>query len=220
MQYLKLLILTFVVFITGLISYLYFVPIPRQSDYFSINLSEQQVRGINDTERFNIQVNWNKKLRSGEPGYLELVICRDKSSQSTLNQSKKPSVTLLKDVFYDNLIIETKLEMPGLKINPGENYVESYSDSCNKVQWQIVAQEEGTYEGKVWLYFVIPQKGEKEFEKIPVLARDLEINNTLPLGFSRIVALVICGTGILLIIILSKNYIYQMINKFINAIGK
>ena len=70
------------------------------------------------------------------------------------------------------------------------------------------AYEEGMYNGKVWLYFVVPQEGDKAFEKIPVLARDLEINSYLHrLGFSRKVAFIICGIGIVLIVIvLVKKY--------------
>ena len=220
MQYLHKFILALVILITGFIAYLYFLPIPAETDYFSIYLGKQQVKGINNTEKFDIQVDWNEKIRPGESGYIELIICHDKSNQNNLNQTEKISAGYLQDDFFEHLIIETRIDMPGLQISPGENYVESYSDYCNRVQWQIVTQEEGMYNGKVWLYFVVPQEGDKEFEKIPVLARDLEINSTLPMGFSKKVAFIICGIGIILCVIFSKKYICQLINKFINIIGK
>lgn len=220
MHLLQKIFLLLVFLITGFIAYLYFVPIPSKTDYFSIYIGEQQVKEINETEKFNIQIEWNKKIRVSESGEIKVLICRDKNNQKNKDQTEKISDSYLQDGFYDHLIVETRIDMPGLMISPGENYVEGYSDSCNKVQWQVVAHEEGTYNGKVWLYFVIPQEGDKEFEKIPILARGLEINGYSPLGFSGKAALIICGIGIILCIVLGKKFIYQIINKLMNTFEK
>ena len=196
-----------VIVISFIIGYLHFWPNELSTDSFSIHVNDKiKINDLVD-QKYNAMLVWNDSVRYGEKGNLQFELCLDKDYQNNNQNEKDVTENKTQEYTKEHLIIESRIDMPGVSMDPGNEYLQAYNTNCNKFQWILYPVEPGTYKGKLWVYLVYQSENEAEYQRLPILVRDIEIDFSVPLNIPRKLAFIICLFGI---VVLGGNIFKQI----------
>ncbi len=127
-----------------------------------------------------------EKLRAGQTGIVKFSSLGIKTDSAISNgQADTPSA-----------LLEARLEIPGMGVNPGDSVYQPVADGVDlHYSWEIQAEDRGIYQGTLWLYLLVPVNGDQQIDRRPVQALPFEVE-TSGLSFAglkviRIAALIL-----------------------------
>jgi hypothetical protein len=111
------------------------------------------------------------------------------------------------------LVAETRLEVPGVQISPPDLTSRGVPDSgVLSFSWQLNPHQEGNFQGNLWLFLnLVPVSGD-ELERLPVLARSIDIHVASILGMPVTLARWVGAGGIIvgLLTILASKFLASL----------
>jgi hypothetical protein len=112
-----------------------------------------------------------------------------------------------------HLVAETSLEVPGMQISPPDLTSRGLPDSgILSFSWQLYPPIEGNFQGNLWLFLnLVPANGD-ELERLPVMARSIEIHVASILGMPVTIARWVGAGGIIvgLLTILASKFLASL----------
>lgn len=167
---------------------------------------------------------WTPVIRSGDIKDVKLEFSSDDQQHliySFIND-QEDDIEITKPIIVGtthHVLIEARIEIPGLEILPNEEISQPFSQGENlNFIWQIVPKYSNHFSGDVWLYVhLLPLESEIGTRR-PVLIRGITIHSIDLFGLNiRVVKLVaIFGMGIAFI--LWSDMVGKIINKFFSRI--
>ena len=194
-------LLGFLFIISCVIGYHYVWPEKQTTESILIESDNIVHSDSQKNNRFNVTLIWPERIRARERGEIQLELCLEDDyrikTQNTNNQSQKERQN----------IIETRIDLPGVMIDPGKEYLQVYNQDCNRFQWILTTNEPDLYKGKLWMYSVSKKEGDSDFQKTPIFVKDMEIESYIPMNIPRQYAYIICSLGIVAFVFLLSKFL-------------
>jgi hypothetical protein len=112
-----------------------------------------------------------------------------------------------------HLVAESRLEVPGMQVLPPDLTSRGLPDSGNlSFFWELNPHQEGNFQGNLWLFLnLVPANGD-ELERLPVLARSIDIHVASILGMQINLARWVGAGGIIigLLTILASKFLASL----------
>lgn len=167
-----------------------------------------------------LKLTWSPIVRAGDPGLIRLNLEVNETGEYELGADEATQETLVDNATVSEVhetqpvIASTRLEIAVLHITPN-NLIEKplLPGEGIDVIWHVMTDEEGTYQGTVWLYLLfLPLDGGNEFKK-PVTAQAIEISSVKLIGLGGIQSRIIGALGILVSAILWNKEILILLRR-------
>jgi len=153
-------------------------------------------------------LSWTASFRAGDFGRLRLILSSaelelDRNAMLSNEGGKLDPVhqEILKDPY--NIVAETRIELPGVRILPGAEMSQPMRPGEDlKTIWQIMPSESGTYHGEVWLYLHPISENQGDGIRQPISILNIHLKSIDLYGVTgrqaRILGMV--GIGVLLLL--------------------
>ncbi len=167
-------------------------------------------------ENRRVRLEWPASLRIGEDGIILLnfeVVNGD-------SPSSNPPTSLV-DVYTNySVMAEANFEIAGMRFEPAEvTRVSMPPGQAVVVKWKIIADDEGSYHGVVWLSLrFLPLDGSTPIQ-VPVYVKDIQMKGTSFFGMDATLARLVGGVGMLASLVFILNDVINFMirgNKKIN----
>ncbi len=110
------------------------------------------------------------KLRVGEADEIRFEF------SSLKNYGSNPSQESDIEKTGESYLLEARLEMPGLLVNPADSVIQPVIEGHNlRYTWEIQTGKEGIYTGTLWVYLLVMPEGSTEPDRRPVLALPVKV---------------------------------------------
>lgn len=155
-----------------------------------------------------IQLEWPTRIHIGEKESIILSFIPAQSSPVSADSHDK-----FANIYNEySLMAEGKYDVAGLKVNPANPTRESMpAGQPLTFRWQISADQEGTYDGVVWLSLrYLPLDGSQAIQ-VPIFIRDINIEETSLLGLNESMVTILGVVGIFLSIVLVYDDLIRVI---------
>jgi hypothetical protein len=113
-----------------------------------------------------IFISFPSKVRTGETDEIRFEFISTEKDDA-FNEQDASGVTYL---------LETRLEMPGMEVNPFDAVIQPVIEGHTLHHtWKIQPGRAGTYSGTLWVYLLVMPEGSTEPDRRPVLALPIKL---------------------------------------------
>lgn len=156
-------ILGFLILISSLILLLWSIyPLPVES-------RRLRIPGIGQ-----LNLVWNKRIRMGDsvPLKLEFDSSELGIGGASANETETTNFEHIRQFSLDtadNILVETRVELPGVQIEPGEELIQPLRIGEKLfLNWYITPYESGELEGELWVYLKVLSEGREDVNRFPI----------------------------------------------------
>jgi hypothetical protein len=163
-----------------------------------------------------VRLEWPTSMRIGEDGVILLNFEDVSEDRPSTNQQ-----TGLVDAYTSySVMAEANFEVAGMRFEPADvTRVSMPPGQPVIVKWKIVADDEGSYYGVVWLSLrFLPLDGSAPIQ-VPIYVKDIRMQGTSFLGMNGSLASIVGGVGMLVSLVFILNDVINIMirgNKIIN----
>jgi hypothetical protein len=167
-------------------------------------------------ENRRVRLEWPKSMRIGEDGLILLNFEDVSEDRPTTNQ--QPG---LADAYTSySVMAEANFEVAGMRFEPADvTRISMPPGQPVIVKWKIVADDEGSYYGVVWLSLrFLPLDGSTPIQ-VPIYVKDIRMQGTSFLGMNGSLTRIFGGVGMLVSLVFILNDVFYIMirgNKIIN----
>jgi hypothetical protein len=163
---------------------------------------------------------WPSRIRTGETGPLKLVF--DSAELGIGGIANHGSETVDFENNYqlllhptDHILVETRVEIPGVQIRPGEELIQPLkSGEKLTFNWQITPKESGEIEGEIWLYLNVISKDRVDDIRHPVSILSIHSRSIDFFGLTGQTVRIFGIIGICIALVLWRNLIGDFASSF------
>jgi hypothetical protein len=172
-----------------------------------------------------LNLTWPSQIRKGDVGSLRLefdsaelgiggidVIDNETSKFGVIHQLSFSS--------SDHTLVETRLELPGLQIGPGEELIQPIRIG-EKItfNWQIKSDESGEIDGELWIYLKTLSESGGEVHRLPISVLNFKLQFIDLFGMTRRMTRIIGIIGISFALIMWRDIIGGYARRLLNWSG-
>ncbi|MBE9474246.1 MAG: hypothetical protein IMY85_05090 [Chloroflexi bacterium] len=164
---------------------------------------------------------WTSRIRKGETGSLkldfdsaELGIGGIAASGSETNNFE--SIRQFPLHSTDHILLETRVELPGVLIQPGEELIQPLqSGEKLTFNWQFTPFESGEIEGEIWIYLNILSEDQSNDSRHPISILSIHVLSIDLFGMTGRTARILGIMGVCIALVLWRDLIGDFANRFL-----
>lgn len=169
-----------------------------------------------------LSLTWTSRIRTGETGSLkldfnsaELGIGGIAASGADTNNFENIRQFPLQST--DHILLETRVELPGVLINPGEELIQPLRPGKElSFNWQFTPYESGEIEGEVWVYLNMLSEDQGDDSRHPISILSIHVLSIDLFGMTGQTARIFGIMGICIALILWRDLIGDFANRFLD----
>jgi len=165
---------------------------------------------------------WTSRIRRGETGSLKLefdsaelgiggIAARDVEINNFENTHQSPLHS------SDHILIETRVELPGVLIQPGEELIQPLqSGEKLTFNWQITPYKSGENEGEIWIYLKILSEDQGDDSRHPISILSIHTQSIDLFGMTGQTTRIFGIIGICIAFVLWRDLFGYFASRFLN----
>lgn len=165
---------------------------------------------------------WTSRIRTGETGSLkldfnsaELGIGGIAASGAATNNFENIRQFPLHST--DHILLETRVELPGVLINPGEELIQPLRPGKElSFNWQFTPYESGEIEGEIWIYLNMLSEDQSDDSRHPISILSIHVLSIDLFGMTGQTARIFGIMGICIALILWRDLIGDFANRYLD----
>lgn len=164
---------------------------------------------------------WNPQIRMGGFGFLELEFDAAELGIGG-NAGNETGINNMGDVRQfsldstDHILVETRVEIQGVQIEPGEELIQPVRSGQNLTfKWQIAPYQSGDIEGELWIYLKILSADRGDVNRLPISIQSFHTQAVDLLGLTGQTARIFGIMGICIALIMWRTIIGGYASRFL-----
>lgn len=165
---------------------------------------------------------WTSRIRTGETGSLKLDFNSAELgiggiAASGANTNNFENIRQFPLHSTDHILLETRVELPGVLINPGEELIQPLRPGKElSFNWQFTPYESGEIEGEIWIYLNMLSEDQSDDSRHPISILSIHVLSIDLFGMTGQTARIFGIMGICIALILWRDLIGDFANRYLD----
>ena len=181
-----------------------------------------------DTQKLRVpgvgqqSLTWTSRIRTGETGSLKLDFNAADlgiggEAANGADTSYFENIRQFHLHSTDNILLETRVELPGVFIQPGEELIQPLRPGKElSFNWQFTPYESGEIEGEIWIYLNMISEDQGDDSRHPISILSINVLSMDLFGMTGQTARIFGIMGICIALVLWRDLIGDYANRYLN----
>ena len=178
----------------------------------------QERRTLRVPDIGQLNLTWPSQIRKSDIGILRLEfdsaeMGTDGSTSMESEKSRFGDNHQFSLTSSDNTLLETRVELPGVQIRPGEELIQPLRVGEKlSFNWQITNNESGEVDGELWIYLKTLSEDRGDVHRVPISILNFRTQSITLFGMTGRMARIIGIIGISFALIMWRDIIVVMLD--------
>ena len=184
---------------------------------------------LEDTQKLRVpgvgqqSLTWTSRIRTGETGTLKLdfnsvELWLGGIAASGAETNNFENIRQLPFHSTDHILLETRVELPGVLIQPGEELIQPLRPGKElSFNWQFTPYESGEIEGEIWIYLNLLSEDQGHDSRHPISILSIHVLSIDLFGMTGQTARIFGIMGICIALILWRDLIGDFANRYLDS---